>query len=834
MTESCEKASTNPMLSAVFAISLAAIGWQLGLMRCLLISRYHHFSFLIISCALLGFGAGGTVLSLAKVWVGDHRDKFFQWGTLGFAFSMPICFRLGEALPVNVYFAPDDLHFVLGWWFLFWILHCIPFLIAGILIGLALMTSGTRSHVVYASSLLGSAAGALGGILLLERLPANGISVPLSLCVIASCFPMIAHQGSHLRRSYCAVLVGSAVILSASFFTNTDRIFPLNIDQYKALAYVQRLVQQGSAENKITLHGLRGRVDLFAGPHFHALLSLNSKVPPPPLDIILRDGFQVGSIPSISSLSQARFLEGTLFSFPYKLLKPKRVLILGEAGSVYLWLARLSQADLIVLVQPDRNILNVLENHHSKVLEDPRILVEFKEPRAFLDTTDMTFDIIHLAGLEGFSPGSSGIGGLREDYLATVEGFGRCLDILSPTGMACVVRGIQEPARDNIKIPATWIEALEKRKVDDPSNQILMARDELACATLAAKSPFGHEAVETFRQTCRDMSWDTEWFPGIRPEDTNRIHVLPGPEGSSVSWYHYAMEELFSSRREDFYRSWVCHIRPASDDRPFFHDFFRTASFSQLSEAFGPLWLARSEMGFLLLIISAVWTAVTASVMLPGPIVLLKRSKTSPSLSLIIWMVVFFAAIGTGFMLLEMNFIQMFTRFLGDPISAAALVLGGFLFFAGLGSMAQPLLTDRLPGGITAVTLAAVLIIFLDAAVLPGVFEIGAGFSPLGKIFLGLGFMAPLAFVMGVPFPWGLSVLQKKSVDSIPVAWAVNGFASVVSSSVAVIFVMAYGFKNLSALAAGVYCLSGLFSWGFGFSGKIPAKQEQADNVSPD
>jgi hypothetical protein len=46
------------LLSAVFFISFAAIGWQPGLMRALLISRYHHFSFPVISCALLGFVAG--------------------------------------------------------------------------------------------------------------------------------------------------------------------------------------------------------------------------------------------------------------------------------------------------------------------------------------------------------------------------------------------------------------------------------------------------------------------------------------------------------------------------------------------------------------------------------------------------------------------------------------------------------------------------------------------------------------------------------------------------------------------------------------------------------
>ena len=120
------------------------------------------------------------------------------------------------------------------------------------------------------------------------------------------------------------------------------------------------------------------------------------------------------------------------------------------------------------------------------------------EPRAFLDNATTTFDIIHLAALEGFSPGSGGIGGLREDYLATVEGFGRCLDLLTDSGVATVTRGIEDPARDNIKIAAMWIEALESKGVKDPGRHFLMARDELGFSTLVGKRPYESDTVEKF------------------------------------------------------------------------------------------------------------------------------------------------------------------------------------------------------------------------------------------------------------------------------------------------------------------------------------------------
>ena len=838
----CEMMAARNVWPAVFLVSLATIGWQLALMRCLLIARYHHFSFLVISCALLGFGAGGTILSFGRDWFKDHFYQVFRWGTLAFAVSLPVCFRLGELLPLTVYFPPVDLMPTLGWWFVFWLIHIVPFLLAGIIIGLALMAGGSGAHRVYAANLCGSAAGALGGIWLLEHFPANAAVVPLSGAVLFSGIFMLgcsdpahgpaesgnaAGDGYHgnarplsatmaYRKPewiYGLSLVAAGLLLAAAQVVPADKVFPLNIDQYKALAYIQRLVEQGGAEKKATYYGLRGRIDLFSGPHFHTLMSLNSRQPPPPMDVLLQDGFQTGSIPSVSGMDQARFLESTLSALPYKLIRPERVLILGDAGGTYVWLARLSPAGSIVLVQPDKNIVKVLETHPSRVLDDPRVKVVIADPRAFLDHSDATFDIIHLAALEGFAPGSGGIGGLREDYLATVEGFERCFALLGPRGLACVVRGIQEPPRDNLKIAATWIEALDKRDVKRPGEHLLMARDELNMATLAARAPVSPETVKVFQEISRSMSWDTEWFPGIRAEQTNRVHTLPGPEGSRISWYHDSMNKLLSDKRNDLYRDWIAQIRPAIDDRPFFHDFFRWKSISRLRQVFGPLWPTRAEMGFLVLLICLIWTVGVAALLLPPAAVLLRRSEHGPSASLIGWVVCFFASLGTGFMFLEMTFIQIFTRFLGDPVFAAATVFGGFLLFAGSGSMVQPRVSDKLPGGILLVTISIAIIVLVDLAVFPYIFAAAAGLSPLWKAVVSLALMAPLAFLMGMPFPWGLSALHRRAKGTISLAWAVNGFASVVSASGAVVVAMAYGFSVLLAMAASIYAVAGGLSF---------------------
>ena len=300
------------LLPAVFFVSAAVIGWQLALMRCLLISRYHHFSFLVISCALLGFGGGGALLALGRSWFERRCDTMFRWGTLSFGISLPICFWLGEQLPLDVYFAPVAAVQTMAWWSAFWLIHSIPFLLAGTLIGLALMAGGKNVHKIYASNLAGSAFGALAGIGLMDLMPANTIVVPIAASVVLSSIFLIPLKAVRRRRVFLASVTIFLLLLGAVMFAGPRRFFPLNIDQFKALSYVQRLERQGDARKIFARDGVRGRIEVFSSPHFHTLLSLGSVTAPPRMDLMLRDGFETGSILSINSIAQAGCLQETL------------------------------------------------------------------------------------------------------------------------------------------------------------------------------------------------------------------------------------------------------------------------------------------------------------------------------------------------------------------------------------------------------------------------------------------------------------------------------------------------------------------------------------------
>ncbi len=166
-------------------------------------------------------------------------------------------------------------------------------------------------------------------------------------------------------------------------------------------------------------------------------------------------------------------------------------------------------------------------------------------------------------------------------------------------------------------------------------------------------------------------------------------------------------------------------------------------------------------------------------------------------------MLVYFTAIGLGFLFLEIAFIQHFVLFLGHPLYAVAVVLSGFLVFAGLGSAAVG--RWRLDPMMVAIWVAVLALVYL--LVLSGLSR--WAWDP-EWIALSLALIAPLAGAMGMLFPLGLRRVARAMPALLPWAWAINGCALVLSAVLAGALAMAVGFSGVVAAAAALYLLAGM------------------------
>jgi hypothetical protein len=169
----------------------------------------------------------------------------------------------------------------------------------------------------------------------------------------------------------------------------------------------------------------------------------------------------------------------------------------------------------------------------------------------------------------------------------------------------------------------------------------------------------------------------------------------------------------------------------------------------------------------------------------------------------------YFFLLGLAFLFVEMAFIQKFILFLSHPLYAIAVVLSGFLMFAGFGSAYSAQLARRVeqlgrsPVSIAVVGISAIALLYL--VLLPVLFQQLMGLADSIKMVLSILLIAPLAFCMGMPFPIGLNRVANSAPDFIPWAWGINGFASVMSAALATLLAIEFGFTVVVLLALGLY-----------------------------
>jgi hypothetical protein len=247
-------------------------------------------------------------------------------------------------------------------------------------------------------------------------------------------------------------------------------------------------------------------------------------------------------------------------------------------------------------------------------------------------------------------------------------------------------------------------------------------------------------------------------------------------------------------------------VDPVTDERPFFFRFHR---WGRLFEAhdFGP-FLATALGQILLLVLLVSLTVLGATLILLPLVVFRRRGLVDRRRSAGI--VLYFVAIGLGFMLLEISLIQRFVLYLGYPTYALSVVLLSLLLFLGLGSYASKRWVGAerqvLPLAVLALT-GTVVVYWLG---LPRLFGTTLGAPLAGRIGISVALLAPLGLIAGTFFPLGIRRAESIHPDLVPWAWGVNGCASVTASVLAVVMGMQFGFVAVWIAALVVYALGTL------------------------
>jgi hypothetical protein len=179
---------------------------------------------------------------------------------------------------------------------------------------------------------------------------------------------------------------------------------------------------------------------------------------------------------------------------------------------------------------------------------------------------------------------------------------------------------------------------------------------------------------------------------------------------------------------------------------------------------------------------------------------------------------IYFIAVGLGYILVEIAFIQRFVLFLGHPTYALTVVIFLLMISSGAGSLfSRRWLARSQMGWIPLVLVLAILALYVFF--LPGRLAAWVGLDFSYRLLVSAILLIPLGFLMGMPFPTGLRALASSPAPEFPAetglaenavewAWAMNAAASVLGSVSAMVIAIQFGLTVTLACGAFAYVLA--------------------------
>jgi hypothetical protein len=763
------------LLSGLALTSFAALLLELALTRIFSVVLFYHFAFLAISIGLLGLGAGGVFAYLLKARLAAMGTRFLgTW--LCMVNAVVVVAVLEIVLHVPVSLAVSGKNFLRLT--VLYLAAAVPFFLTGLLFSVVFARETRRIPRLYGADLCGGALACLAVVPLLNWLGGpNAILVAGAALAAAG---MIWAETRGARRNAGMLALALAALIGANYSgRRIDVVYAkgmfrdpawVEFARWNALSRVE-VDRQGQAKAVV--------IDADASTYImnadlsqwhttaweHALMSA-----PPALANVLRPHGEFA--------------------------------IIGPGGGVDVLRAVANGSPSVTGIEINPIIATTImrgryADYSQHLYERPEVHIHVTDGRSFLRSSPQHFDVVQMTLVDTWASTAAGAFALSENNLYTVEAFGEYFEHLKPDGMIAITRWEFHHPREALRVVAVAMDALHRLGVANPARHFIVAcqgelnADGIPVVVLAKKTPFT-AAEEVAVITQFDHYWELDSL------------YLPSHPGQNPFSDLIASNDPYA-----FARSYAYNVAPVNDNAPFF--FFTLKAGQILGEKGlreGIDWKVNLGVLVLLLVLVISVCAVLAFLVLP---LALKSGKTHQSALPLLY----FVAVGLGYILVEIAFIQRFVLFLGHPTYALTVVIFLLMISSGAGSLFSRLWLPRAEKGWVPLSLVI-------ATLLVYVFFLPTRLAQLVGLDFGLRLLVsgvlliPLGFVMGMPFPTGLRALAATSGPEFPGsqdnavewAWAMNAGASVLGSVLAMVIAIQFGLTATLAGGAAAYLLA--------------------------
>jgi len=754
------------LLGSVFLVSMSVFILQVSLTRIFSVRLWYHYVFLVVSSALLGFGLGGAVVAKLRDRAWGHKNPPKILATLALFFSI-------SALLVTIYIVQrSPTSFLL----IYIVPSAVPFFFAGTFLAFVFDVFTPQAAKIYAADLIGAATGSLGVLFLLDSFGA--INAALLVGPFASLAGLVVVFGGHMRRwvlacaSLCLI---SLVIVGVNL---RSRVIDISFGKgsYGVGKTIVKVLHQPMLKARIvaTDWDLFARTDVVEveGAPFKGIFTDGGAL----TKMVAFDGEDYGSL---------SYLKKEVGFFPFRWGNKEKTLVIGAGGGKDLLLALLGGSKEVVGVEISPGIVRMAEafsKYNGDLFHHEKVKVFVADGRNFVRRSKEQYDVIYLgqvcsqaAELTGFA--------LSENYIYTEEAFEDYLSHLKEEGRLVLIMHDQKGL---YKAVNTALSVLMKKELTlkQAFRHIAMfdeRRPESQWASIASpllivkKIPFREDKIREMIEAAGYQKIRFLYVPGHYEREPYAYMVRSGK----------SLQDIMS----EMIRLSHINVSPATDDRPFFYHF---------------------DPGIPMPVLTLLWIAMGATAALVIWFLFRRRRKGVESAFegniKRGYLLMYFCALGIGFMGIEIVLMQRLILFIGYPTLTFSVVLFSLLLSGGMGSHASGFV--RWERMVKTVSWSALGISILTLVYIWSLF-------PIFRIFLGHGtwvrsmvaamLIMPLGFLMGIPFPNGLKMLKALYPNDLGLMWGINGVTSVLGSVLALVISMRFGFSRCLMLSVVLY-----------------------------
>jgi hypothetical protein len=745
--------------------TLATLILELSLTRIFSVVFYYHFAFLAISIALFGLGVGGVFSYVVANWRGNI---YFKLGTLAVLNSIAVLISLIFLLTRNEL---DSI--TLG---LVFFASALPFFFSGAIVSMAIGEAIQRVDRVYFWDLLGAAAGCLALVTLLNYF--GGPNTVLASAVLFAVSAAIWYNLAGTLRGRVAAVVLALAFVVLMVYNVKHRL--IDIHYAKGGRLPQEMFVQWNSFSRIGLVKEGASYDIR-------------------IDADASTGIATFDLDHLTEQQRFNLLhQGP--GFPYTLRPGAKTLIIGPGGGWDVVRALTSGSKDVTAVEINPIIAQTIMRERfpdlsRRLYYRAEVHVVIEDGRSFVRRSKEKYQVLQATLVDTWASTAAGAFALSENNLYTTDAFRDYLSHLTDDGLMVFTRWGFDPPRESLRLISLAMEALQDLGETEPWKHVVVVREE-------SEKLAGFGAMDTVVVFRKPMSGDelSRVYNGLSGSGLQTLY-LPGDKPLNEFG-----KLLKSSDPEAFWRDYEFDVSPVDDDRPFFfytvqpQDVWDYLLHHQSGQAADEKINRALPLLFGLLGVSLVATIVVLA--LP-PLLLGARLPAEKGVRRFL---LYFFCIGAGYILIQVALIQKFVLFLGHPTYALTVIVFSMLISSGLGSFFSRRLIDGTGNrSLSYVLLGVAATVSALAFLASPISELGIGWPlPLKMVVTAL-LIAPAGFLMGMPFPTGLSRLEVRFPQAIRWAWALNAAASVLGSAGAIFLAIYIGLRYTVLVGAALY-----------------------------